>query len=121
MLALGTLLGVWFGTVATELLPFDIPEPDVFAVVGMGALFAAVVRAPLTGIALAAGLTANYQLLWPLLATATSASIVAHQLGGQPIYTRLLERTLQRERKAAEDEARAQRKEADERGEITDQ
>lgn len=121
MLALGTLLGVWFGTVSTELLPFSIPDPDVFAVVGMGALFAAVVRAPLTGIALAAGLTANYQLLWPLLATATSASIVAHQLGGQPIYTRLLERTLQRERKAAEDEARAQREEADERGEITDQ
>jgi CIC family chloride channel protein len=68
----------------------------------MGALFAAVVRAPLTGIALAAGLTSNYQLIWPLLATSLAASIVSYQLGGQPLYSRLLERTLVREKNEIE-------------------
>ena len=57
-------------------------------------MFAAVVRAPLTGIALAAALTSNYQLIWPLLATSVAASIVSHELGGKPLYSRLLERTL---------------------------
>jgi CIC family chloride channel protein len=96
MLALGTLLGNGFGYFSSEWFPGVVPDPDVFAVVGMGALFAAVVRAPLTGIALAAGLTSNYQLIWPLLATSVAASIVSYQLGGQPLYSRLLERTLVR-------------------------
>jgi len=94
MLALGTLLGLWFGDLAAQWLPGLVPQPDVFTVAGMGALFAAVVRAPLTGIALALGLTANYQLLLPVLATCLSATVVSYQLGGAPIYSLLLERTL---------------------------
>jgi len=101
LLALGTLLGVWFGGVTSQWLPGAVPDADVFAVVGMGALFAAVVRAPLTGIALVAGLTSNYQLVWPLLATSLAASIVSYRLGGQPIYSRLLQRTLAAEQNAS--------------------
>ena len=101
MLALGTLLGIGFGNFASQWFPGVVPDADVFAVVGMGALFAAVVRAPLTGIALAAGLTSNYQLIWPLLATSVAASIVSPQLGGQPLYSRLLERTLAGEKHAS--------------------
>jgi CIC family chloride channel protein len=88
--------------VSSEWFPGVVPDADVFDVVGMGALFAAVVRAPLTGIALAAGLTSNYQLIWPLLATSVAASIVSYQLGGQPLYSRLLERTLVREKNEIE-------------------
>ena len=94
MLALGTLLGLWFGDLAASWQPGLVPHPDVFTVAGMGALFAAVVRAPLTGIALALGLTADYQLLLPVLATCLSATVVSYQLGGAPIYSLLLERTL---------------------------
>jgi CIC family chloride channel protein len=94
MLALGTLLGLWFGDLAADRLPALVPQPDVFTVAGMGALFAAVVRAPLTGIALALGLTGDYQLLLPVLTTCLAATVVSHQLGGEPIYALLLERTL---------------------------
>jgi len=96
MLALGTLFGMWYGHVAHAWFPALVADPGVFAVAGMGALFTATVRAPITGIALAIELTANYQQILPLLLTCASATIVAEILGSQPIYTVLLKRSLAR-------------------------
>ena len=76
------------------LMPAAIAHPGVFAVAGMGALFAATVRAPLTGIALAIEMTDNYELILPLIVTCLAATIVAQGLGGKPIYSVLLHRTL---------------------------
>jgi len=92
MLALGTLLGMAFGHGAHALWPELAPHAGVFALAGMGALFTATVRAPITGIALAIELTANYEQILALLLTCASATIVAEILGGRPIYTLLLER-----------------------------
>jgi CIC family chloride channel protein len=50
----------------------------------------------LTGIVLVIELTANYSLILPLILTCMVAAIVAQGLGGRPIYTVLLERTLDR-------------------------
>ena len=94
MLALGTLFGLWFGQISHGALPGLIEHPEVFTVAAMGALFAATVRAPITGIALAMELTGSYQLLLPIILTCVPATLVAHGLGGMPIYTLLLERTL---------------------------
>ena len=44
-------------------------EPATFAIAGMGALFAATVRAPLTGIVLVLEMTDNYQLILPMIIT----------------------------------------------------
>lgn len=94
MLALGTLFGVWFGEIAIAYFPGLISHPGVFAVAGMGALFSATVRAPLTGIALAIELTGNYSQILPLILTCMSATLVAEGLGGRPIYSVLLGRVL---------------------------
>jgi CIC family chloride channel protein len=94
MLALGTLFGMWFGHFAHFLLPDLVVQPEVFAVAGMAALFCATVRAPLTGIALTIEMTGNYLMILPLILTCFTATIVAQGLGGQPIYTVLLKRTL---------------------------
>jgi CIC family chloride channel protein len=94
MLALGTLFGLWFGHFTHELFPAHVLHPEIFAVAGMGALFSATVRAPLTGIALAVEMTLNYSQILPLILTCMSATIVAQGLGGRPIYTILLHRTL---------------------------
>jgi len=91
MLALGTLTGVAFGTVSGGPVP-----PDVFAVAGMGALFAASVRAPLTGMMLAVELTGNYAQFLPLMLTCVASSLVAAALGARPIYTVLLERLVKK-------------------------
>ena len=94
MLALGTLFGMWFGHFAHFLLPDMVVQPEVFAVAGMAALFCATVRAPLTGIALTIEMTGNYLMILPLILTCFTATIVAQGLGGQPIYTVLLKRTI---------------------------
>ncbi|MFN6887585.1 chloride channel protein, partial [Proteus mirabilis] len=61
-----------------------------FAIAGMGALFAATVRAPLTGIVLVLEMTDNYQLILPMIITCLGATMLAQLLGGRPIYTVLL-------------------------------
>ncbi|WP_107669373.1 H(+)/Cl(-) exchange transporter ClcA [Cyanothece sp. BG0011] len=76
--------------------PFLLPEPDAFAVAGMGALVAATVRAPLTAIVLTIEMTDNYLLILPLLVTCLTSTITAHALGGEPIYSVLLKRNLRR-------------------------
>jgi CIC family chloride channel protein len=50
----------------------------------------------MTSIILAVEMTMNYTLILPLLATCLVATMVAHGLGGQPIYSVLLRRTLER-------------------------
>lgn len=94
MLALGTVFGVWFGDLAQAWLPDLVAQPGIFAVAGMGALFTATVRAPLTGIVLVVEMTQNYTLILPLMVTCFAAATVAALLGGRPIYTLLLKRTL---------------------------
>jgi CIC family chloride channel protein len=94
MLALASLFGMAYGNLAKQWFPALAKHPGMFAVAGMGALFAATVRAPLTGIALTIEMTQNYGLILPLILTCWGATIVAQGLGARPIYTVLLERTL---------------------------
>ncbi|GLT19897.1 H(+)/Cl(-) exchange transporter ClcA [Vibrio zhanjiangensis] len=103
MLALGTLFGYAFGLITQSLLPELTIAPGMFAIAGMGALFAATVRAPITGILLVIEMTNNYYLILPLIITCLGAVIVAQFLGGQPIYSQLLHRTLKNEKLRQED------------------
>ncbi len=94
MLALGTLFGIFFGHSFMELFPHLHIEAGTFAIAGMGALFAATVRAPITGIVLVTEMTDNYQLILPMMLTTLGATVVAQLLGGKPIYSQILHRTL---------------------------
>lgn len=97
MLALGTLFGTAFGISCSYLFPEYGIEPGTFAIAGMGALFAASVRAPLTGIVLVLEMTDNYQLILPMIITCLGATMAAQFLGGKPLYSSLLARTLQKQ------------------------
>ncbi|MGI2819470.1 H(+)/Cl(-) exchange transporter ClcA [Vibrio fluvialis] len=103
MLALGTLFGYAFGLIAKSLLPEMDIEPGMFAIAGMGALFAATVRAPITGILLVIEMTNNYYLILPLIITSLGAVVFAQMFGGQPIYSQLLHRTLKNEKLRQQD------------------
>lgn len=94
MLALGTLCGVAFGSVVSQWHPGIDSTPEMFAVAAMGALFAATVRAPLTGIVLVAELTSAYDSILIIALTCLSATFTAEALGGRPVYRLLLERVL---------------------------
>ena len=94
MLTLGTLLGTCFGQLSIHWFPAYQLEAATFAVAGMGALFAASVRAPLTGIVLVLEMTNNYQLILPMIITCLGATLAAQFFGGKPLYSAILARTL---------------------------
>lgn len=108
MLALGTLLGTAFGTAAMYFFPQYRIEPATFAIAGMGALFAGSVRAPLTGIVLVLEMTDNYQLILPMIITCLGATLMAQFLGGKPLYSAILTRTLQRQESENTEKAEAE-------------
>ncbi len=100
MLALGTLLGTAFGMAGAAWFPAYHLDVGTFAIAGMGALFAASVRAPLTGIVLVLEMTDNYQLILPMIITCLGATLLAQFLGGKPLYSSILARTLARQEAA---------------------
>jgi CIC family chloride channel protein len=89
ILVLGSQSGLYFGTLCEHAFPSIGVRPVTYAVVGMAALFTAVVRAPLTGIILAIELTGSFRLLLAMLAACFSAMLVPTLLKDAPIYDSL--------------------------------
>ncbi len=90
MLALGAISGTAFGRLVQVVVP-DLGDEVVvaMAIVGMSALFAAVVRAPLTGIALIVEMTAITTVTVPMLLAAGAAVVTAMALKPLPVYDSL--------------------------------
>lgn len=94
ILALGTLLGLAASHIF-QWLGIDMAVyPGMFAVAGMGALFSAAVRAPITGIVLVVEMTNNYSLILPLMVTCLTSTTVMQLAGNPPLYTQLLRRSM---------------------------
>ena len=74
-------------------------QPVGFAVVGMAAFFAGVVRAPLTGIVLVTEMTADVTMLLPMLGACFTAMLIPTLLRNAPINESLRDITIQRELK----------------------
>lgn len=98
LLVLGALGGLALGQLAQALYPLAIEHPQTFAVVGMAALFASVVRAPLTGVVLIVEMTAEHSLMLPLMVACLTSYFVADVLGSRPLYASLMARDLERQR-----------------------
>ncbi len=94
LLALGALMGFLFGGIFYPGESGPLSHAASYALVGMAALFAAVVRAPLTGMILVTEMTANSVLLLPMLAACFSAMMLAALLGEPPVYDALKARAV---------------------------
>ncbi|RYD33848.1 MAG: H(+)/Cl(-) exchange transporter ClcA, partial [Verrucomicrobiaceae bacterium] len=92
MLVVGALGGLLLGQSVESVLPAALGHPEAFAVLGMGALFTAVVRAPLTGVVLMVEMTGHYGFMLPLLVCCLTAYGVAERMGEPPIYEALKRR-----------------------------
>jgi chloride channel protein, CIC family len=101
LLVIGALGGLAVGSVAHLIAPVWAEHPEVFAVLGMGALLTSIVRAPLTGIVLMVELTGKYDYMLPLLVCCFAAYGVAEAMGDVPIYEALRERAKRRGEAAA--------------------
>jgi chloride channel protein, CIC family len=94
LLVLGAQLGLFFGLGCQFVFSGLHIQPEAFAVVGMAAFFAGVVRAPLTGIVLVTEMTGNVTMLLPMMGGCFAAMLVTTVLRNPPIYDSLSERPL---------------------------
>ncbi len=89
MLVIGSQAGFLLFAPWSRIVPSAAAVPTQFAIVGLAGLFAAAVRAPVTGIVLAAELTGGYTLLLLMLGAAFVATATALILNEPPIYDSL--------------------------------
>jgi CIC family chloride channel protein len=66
-LFIGAMLGGSLGTVAHRLFPAYTATPGAYALVGVGAVFAGIVRAPMTSVLMIFEMTQDYAVIVPLM------------------------------------------------------
>ncbi|MEW6364745.1 MAG: chloride channel protein [Acidobacteriota bacterium] len=88
-LFLGAMLGGTLGSVAHLLFPGYTATPGAYALVGMGAVFAGIVRAPMTSVLMIFEVTRDYAIIVPLMISNLVAYIVSMRLQRVPIYEAL--------------------------------
>jgi chloride channel protein, CIC family len=88
-LFIGAMLGGTVGTVAHHLFPAYTATPGAYALVGMGAVFAGVVRTPMTSVLMIFEMTQDYAVIVPLMIANLVSLFVASRLQHEPIYEAL--------------------------------
>jgi CIC family chloride channel protein len=90
-LFMGAMLGGAVGYL--DVIVFHHPADAIgaFAVVGMGAVFAGIIRAPMTSVLIIFEMTAGYGLVLPLMIASMSAFALARHWRRTPVYEALLE------------------------------
>jgi CIC family chloride channel protein len=88
-LFLGAMLGGAVGTVAHHLLPGYTATPGAYALVGMGALFAGIVRAPMTSVLMIFEMTRDYAVIVPLMIANLTSLFISTRFQKEPIYEAL--------------------------------
>ena len=79
------------GMVVGRLAPFPTAEPGAYALVGMGTLFAGIIRAPMTSVFMIFEITQDYQILVPLMLANMLSYMLAKQYQPVPVYHALLQ------------------------------
>ena len=90
-LFIGAMAGAAVGTMVSWFAPFPVAAPGAYALVGMGALFAGIIRAPLTSVFMIFEITQDYQILVPLMVANLLSFAVASHYQSRPLYDALLE------------------------------
>ena len=86
-LFVGATSGMAFGEIARHLLGPGAGQPALYAVVAMGAVFAAAARAPLTSLASVVEMTGDYALTLPVMLAVAVATPISRALSYGTIYT----------------------------------
>jgi len=88
-LFIGAMLGGATGTVAHRLLPAYTAAAGAYSLVGMGAVFAGVVRAPMTSVLMIFEMTQDYAVIVPLMIANLVSLFISSRLQRQAIYEAL--------------------------------
>jgi CIC family chloride channel protein len=90
-LYLGAMAGGTVGVLMHRFAPFPTGDPGGYALVGMGTLFAGIIRAPMTSVFMIFELTQDYQVLVPLMIANMISFLISKRYQPVPLYHALLE------------------------------
>ncbi|HEX5000519.1 MAG TPA: chloride channel protein, partial [Terriglobia bacterium] len=90
-LYLGAMAGGVVGMVVNQWAPFPTGAPGAYALVGMGTLFAGIIRAPMTSVFMIFELTQDYKILVPLMIANMLSFVISRRFQPKPVYHALLE------------------------------
>jgi len=88
-LFIGAMLGGTVGDLAHRLLPAYTATSGAYALVGMGTVFAGIVRAPMTSVVMIFETTRDYTVIVPLMISNLVSFFISSRLQRQSIYTAL--------------------------------
>jgi len=91
-LFMGAMLGSAYGAIAHDALPHLAASAGAYGLVGMGAVFAAAARAPITAVLIIFELTGDYRVILPLMIAVVVATAIANAATRDTIYTLKLRR-----------------------------
>lgn len=89
-LFMGAMLGGAIGSVVHTFLPDVTGSVGAYALAGMGAAFAGIVRAPLTSVIMIFEITRDYSIIVPLMLSNLLSFFVSQRLQHEPVYEALL-------------------------------
>lgn len=90
-LFIGAVLGGSVGSVVHYWFPLHTSTPGAYALVGMGAVFAGIIRTPLTSVFMIFELTRDYTIVVPLMIANLTSFYISYRLQHRPIYDALNE------------------------------
>jgi CIC family chloride channel protein len=89
-LYIGAMAGGTVGMLVHRIAPFPTGSPGAYALVGMGTLFAGIIRAPMTSVFMIFEITQDYQILVPLMLANMLSFIISKRYQPLPVYHALL-------------------------------
>jgi len=92
-LFLGAMVGGAVGLVVQWLAPIvavPVGEPGAYALVGMGTLFAGIIRAPMTSVFMIFEITQDYQIFVPLMVANLISLFISRRYQKEAVYEALL-------------------------------
>ena len=89
---MGAMLGGMFGKIVHMVFPKITATSGAYALVGMGALTAGIMRAPLTVILILFEVTGNYEIVLPIMFAAVTSSLIARLTYRHSMETYVLEK-----------------------------
>lgn len=89
-LYIGAMAGGAAGMLVHRVAPFPTADPGAYALVGMGTLFAGIVRAPMTSVFMIFEITQDYQILVPLMVANMLSFVISRRYQPVPVYHALL-------------------------------
>ena len=89
-LYIGAMAGGAVGTIVHRFAPIATADAGAYALVGMGALFAGIIRAPMTSVFMIFEITQDYQILVPLMVANLLSLVISRRFQPVPVYHALL-------------------------------